>query len=330
MKLVKLLAVVLTVAAIGFSTVQAADKAKEAKSKKVLLAVFFDNPDYESSRKAFREELDKQAKSANVKIDFMLLDTQGSKGLFISQLKKMEPQVDLIFVAGTPNCLAVKEAGITKPVIFTAVADPVGAKLVNSLDVPKTNFTGCHCAVSIRRQLSALTFVIPQVKKIGLLYNPKDQAPASQVAHWKEAIAGLGLQSIEFPIPEYANSADTLADATRAMIGKVDVIVTTADAKVSAYGEGMVAVANTNKIPTYASLNSLVRKGALMSLGFDFPKGAAATASQAMEIFKGKNPGKVPVVTIPEYKLVVNLNTAKAIDLIIPDSVIKTAAEIIK
>jgi putative tryptophan/tyrosine transport system substrate-binding protein len=330
MKLVKLIVILLTAAVLTIGTARAADTAKGTKSKKVLLAVFFDNPDYDSSRKAFRDELDKQAKLAKMKIDFMLLDTQGSKSLFISQLKKMEPLVDLIFVAGTPNCLAVKEAGITKPVIFTAVADPVGAKLVDNLDTPKTNFTGCHCTVSIRRQLSALTFVIPTVKKIGLFYNPKDQAPASQVVHWKEAIAGLGLQSFEFPIPENANSANALADATRAMVGKVDVIVTTADAKVSAYGEGMVAVANVNKIPTYASLNSLVRKGALMSLGFDFIKGAAVTASQAMEILNGKNPGKVPVVTIPEYKLVVNLNTAKAIDLVIPDSVIKTAAEVIK
>lgn len=299
-------------------------------SKKVLLAVYYDNSEYGISRNAFREKFAKEAKKAGFNIEFMVLDTQGSKELFLTQIKKMEPDVDLIFTAGTPNCLAIKEAGIVKPVIFTAVADPVGAKLVESLAQPNTNFTGSHCAISADRQLSALLYVIPAAKRIGFLYNAEDPAPVSQVKAWKEAIARIKMKSIEFLIPKKANSVDSLAAAAKPMVRKVDVLVTLADAKISAFGEGVIAVANANKIPTYASLNSLVHKGALVSLGFDFKAGALLTVSQGIDILNGADPATLPVITNYEYRLVINMNTARIIGLEISTNVLKNAAEVIE
>ncbi len=299
-------------------------------NKKVLLAVYYDNTDYDTCRNIFKEELALEAKKAGLTLEFMVLDTHGSKELFINQLKKMEPQIDLIFTAGTPNCLAIKEAGITKPVIFTAVADPVEAKLVESLVQPNTNFTGSHCAVSADRQLSALLYVIPAAKKIGFLYNPEDPAPVSQVKAWKEAMARIKMKAIEYLIPSAANSIDSLADAAQPIVGKVDVLVTLADAKISAFSEGVIAVANTHKIPTYASLNSLVKKGALISLGFDFKAGTLITVPQAINILNGADPATIPVITHSEYRLVINMNTARIIGLKIPPNVLKNAAEVIE
>ncbi len=301
-----------------------------ANSKKVLLAVYFDNPDYTTSQNAFRDQLEKSSKQASINIEFMVLDTQGSKELFIAQLKKMESMVDLIFTAGTPNCLAIKEANIKKPVIFSAVADPVGAKLVDSLEKPGANFTGSHCSVSADRQLSSLLYVLPQAKKIGLLFNPDDQAPASQVKSWKKAMATIGLVPLEFTIPKEANTVDSIAAATKPLVGKVDVIVTLADAKISAFGEGMIAIANTNKIPTYTSLISLVRKGALLSVGFDFAEGARATVPLAIAILKGADPAKLPVTTCPQYRMVINANTARVIGLTVPLAALQTASEVIE
>lgn len=326
MKIAKAIALVLFAAIVlSFPLVLQADTAK-----KVLLAVYYDNPDYLNCRNTFQSELATQAKKAGLKLEFMVLDTQGSKELFLTQIKKMEPEVDLVFTAGTPNCLAVKEAGFKKPVIFTAVADPVGAKLVESLMQPNTNFTGSHCAVSADRQLSALLYVLPKAKKIGFLYNADDPSPMSQVKAWKEAMDRIKMKALEFKIPKDANSVDSLADAAKPMVGKVDVLVTMADAKISAFGEGVIAVANVHKIPTYASLNSLIKKGALCSLGFDFKMGAAITAPQAIDILKGGNPANIPVITHSEYRLVINLNTARVIGLEIPNNVLKMAAEVVE
>jgi putative ABC transport system substrate-binding protein len=226
--------------------------------------------------------------------------------------------------------MAVKQAGITKPVIFTAIANPVGAKLVNSLDAPGTNFTGGHCAVPEDKQLRALLMVLPKVKKIGILYNPEDPAPASQAKAWKNAIIAQGLEAIEFLIPATIKSADELAEATKPMVGKVDVIVTTADAKVSPYGDGMIKVANDNNIPTYVSLGQLVNKGALVSLGYNFVEGARLNVTQAFQILNGRNPADIAVTTFPEYRLVVNSKTAKAIGVEIPLKALKMASEVVQ
>jgi putative ABC transport system substrate-binding protein len=264
---------------------------------------------------------------------FEELNTAGDRAAFIEQLKVKAADASLIFTTGTPNALAIKESGVTKPVLFSAVASPVGAKLVNSLEAPGTNFSGCHCAVPEVSQLRALQMVLPNVKKIGLLYNPKDPAPTAQVNKWKEAIAGAtGLQAIEFVIPEGTDSADKLAEATKAMVGQVDVIVTTADAKVSPYGDGMIKVANENKIPSYASLSQLVRKGALASLGFDFPEGArTVNVPQALKILKGAaDVSTIAVGTYTEYKLVINAKTAEVIGVTLSPSALKIASEVIK
>jgi putative tryptophan/tyrosine transport system substrate-binding protein len=172
--------------------------------------------------------------------------------------------------------------------------------------------------------------ILPKSKKIGFLYNAEDPAALSQVKAWKEAMGRIKMKALEFFIPKGANSVESLAAAAKPMVRKVDVIVTVADAKISAFGEGVIAVANVNKIPTYSSLNSLIKKGALCSLGFDFKKGTVITVPQAIDILKGRNPAVMPVITHSEYRMVINLNTARVIGLEIPAHVLKTAAEVVE
>jgi putative ABC transport system substrate-binding protein len=296
----------------------------------VALVTNADNPDYKTARDSFEQALKKESVARNVPVDFVFIDGKGNKDDFIAQIKKIEKDVALIFVAGTPNAVALKEGGIAKPVIFSAVAGPVKAQLVNSLEKPGTNFTGVHCAVPEDRQLKALQLVLPKAKKIGLLYNPADPSVAGQAGRWKTVIAEKGLEAVEFFIPETVNSADTLAEAVKPMIGKVDVILTTADAKVSPYGEGMIKIAEENAIPTYTSLTSLVRKGSLVSLGFDFAEGAKLSAPQALDIIAGKNPAEMPVLTFPQYKLLINMKAAQKIKVDVPIEAVKVASEIIK
>ncbi len=299
-------------------------------AKKVLLAVYFDNPDYKTARNTFRAELTKAAAREGLDIEFMELNTNRDKEAFITRLKELEPEVDLIFTTGTPNAMAVKQAGITKPVVFSAVANPVGAKLVKSLDRPGTNFTGNYCAVSASNQLRALLLTLPSVKKIGILYNPDDPAPTSQAKGWRKAVKDAGLELEEFFIPKETSSAADLAEATKQAVGKVDVLVTTADAKVSPYGEGWIDACIENKIPTYATLAQLVRKGALLSLGYNFAEGAKMNVSQAMDILKGKSPKDIACNTFREYQLLINMSTAKKIGVSIPLRALRTASEIIK
>jgi len=296
----------------------------------VALVTNVDNSEYQVSRETFAQNLKEEAAQNNLSVDFVTIDSKGNKEDFISQLKNAEKTADLFFVAGTPNAMLVKEAGITKPVVFAAVADPVGAKLVNQLDYSGTNFTGVQCSVPEDRQVKALLLALPSVKKVGLLYTPGDPAPAGQAKKWKDVLSSKGITVHEIFIPDTLASADELSALTAQFAGKVDVIVTTADSKVVSFGEGMIKSANENKIPTYAGVIALVKKGALMCLGFDFPEGAKVAALMAREILSGRNPMTMPVGAYPKYKLVLNLKTAQQLKIEIPPETLKLASEVIR
>ncbi|MFH1092658.1 MAG: ABC transporter substrate-binding protein [Candidatus Omnitrophota bacterium] len=300
-------------------------------AQKVLSGVFFDNPDYAATREAFLTNLKKEAIKSGLDIEIIEIATNGDKGAFIAKLQEMEPLVDLIYTTGTPNALAVKEAGVKKPVLFSAVANAVGAKLVESNEVPGTNFTGAHCAVPFDSQLRALLLVLPDVTNIGILYNNSDPSASGQAKGWNKVVADQGLQLTEFYIAADVDSAEKLALATEPMIGKVDVIVTTQDSKVSPYGKGMIDTANASRVPTFVGLSQLVNKGALVSLGFNFTETARiVNVPQAIRILKGENPAVIPVGTFTEYKLVINLNTAKQIGVSVPMHALKIASEIVQ
>lgn len=305
--------------------------ALNAYAAKVAIVTNVDNPDYKTCRDTFERELKKAAVDKSLDVEVVTLDTKGNKEQFLAEVKKMEPDVAVFFVPGTPNALALKEAGITKPIIFNAVAGPVGAKLVNSLEAPGTNFTGVHCAVPEERQLKALLLTLHNVRKIGLMYTGSNPSSVGQAKAWKAAIANSPeLQVVEFIVPDSCESEDALGEITKEAIGKVDCLVTPADARISSYSAGMLRIANANGIPTYSSLTSFVRQGALVSLGFDFAEGAKLSVGQALDIINGKSPTIMPVLTYPQYKLMLNIKSARELKLDFTLEAVKTASEIIK
>ncbi len=303
------------------------------KTYRVLVAVYDDNEDYRAARKAFTEGLSQQADRLGLKIKFIdLFSGSYTRAQFISELKKTEKNADMIFTTGTVNALAVKEAGVTKPVIFSAVASPKRAGLVETYHSPGTNFTGCYCFVSADSQMRIIRRVLPKARVIGLFYTHNDPTALYQSEQWKRRISYLGGYEVkEFFIPEDVSSAEDVEKAAEQMAGKVDVIVTFAEGNISHYGRGVVRFAIKHKIPLYASLGVLVNKGALFSLEFHFAEAAQiVNVSQAIAIIKGRKPQNIPVGTLPEYGLAINLDTAKKIGVKFPERIINRASRIIQ
>lgn len=299
-------------------------------AQKILLAVFDENSDYLITRQAFQTGLEHAAKQQDLDIEWLELKTASdNKSEFIRRLKELENSIDIIFVAGTPNALAVKQAGIKKPVLFAAVANPKKAKLVESLHDSGTNFTGCYCAVSANRQLQIVLSILTESKRMVIIYNPDDPAPVAQVEEWERAVINLKNPTIileKIAIPKQVDSLQSMIDFMNTLDKNIDVIITTADAKISNYGAGIIQVANQNKIPTYFSLNSMVAEGALLSLGFKFLQAAEQiSVPQAIKLLNGFLPSEIPVGTLPEYSLAINLNTAQQIGIVFPQSIIDAA-----
>ena len=297
-------------------------------AQKILLAVYNDNPDYSSVRKVFVRELTQEADRLGMDIEFVDFTKTRNRREFIQKIKEYAKEIDLIFTAGTPNAMAIKEAEVDVPVLFTAVADPKKANLVKTFHRPASNFTGAYCAVAAHTQLQTILKVMPNVKILGILYNPRDPAPVSQLHSWEKAAAYLPeIKILSFQIPASVDSEEKMAEATEGMIGLADVIVTLADAQVSSYGKGMIKAANNNNIPTYVSLSHLVGKGALFSFGFNFDEATkVVNVPQAIKILQGIPPEAISVGTYPYYDLSVNLKTAGKIGVNFTEEVIDSAA----
>jgi len=297
-------------------------------AQKILIAAYQDNPDYSEVREVFVSGLTKQADILGLDIEFIYLIDINNRNEFIEMLKQKARNADMIFTAGTPNAMAIKQAQIKIPVLFSAIADPKKAGLVRFFHDPRSNFTGAYCVVAAHTQLQTLSRVIPNAKILGILYNPRDPAPVSQLFSWHKAAAYLpGIKILDFPIPEGVDSKAGLAEVTESMIGIVDVVVTLADAQVSSWGEGMIKTANKYNIPTYVSLSHLVEKGALVSLGFNFKESVRAiNIPQAIKILQGIPPEAIAVGTYPYYDISINLKTAKKIGVTFPSDIINSAA----
>jgi len=304
-------------------------------AQKILLVIGQDTRDYAMTRQVFKVGLDLAVKQKGQSIEWLELKQIGeNKQEFIDNLKEMEDDIDLVFVAGTPTAMSVLESGINKPVLFAAVANPKKANLVNNLHSPGRNFTGAYCAVSANRQLQTVLSYLPKTKNITIVYNPFDPAPAAQVEDWSKAISILKNSDIrlsKIKIPEQVNSSQAMLEFMNTIDPTMDVLITTADAKIANYGSEIIQFAIRNKVPMYSSLNSLVEEGALFSLGFKFKEAAQQiSVSQAIKILNGVLPKDIPVGTLPEYSLVFNLKTAQQIGIEFSEKIIESADELIQ
>jgi len=313
---------------IAFSQGIEAQQAK--KSFKIGLAVLKDNPDYHSARTAFVNVLEKQK---NMAVEFKLLDAYGDLEVYEKGLKRFatEDKVDLVFTTGTRSAQPAVEIIKDIPVIFTAAATPVESGIVKSIEHPGGNVTGTHCAVPAYAQVKTITKVLPDAKRIGIVYTKGESNAEIQAEDFKDAAKELGLEVLTSTVSMECKTEEEISEAARKLVGKVDVLVALQDTSLSRYGQGMIIVAEENNIPTYVSLGQLLAQGAVFSLGIDFKALGTISGEQAVKILReGIQPADMPVETDKNYSLILNLTAAKKIGLNIPVQVLKSASKIIK
>lgn len=328
-KYCSLLLLVLMVFA-GFSFTQKALAQEGKKSLKVGLAVLKDNPDYNDARRNFVSVLEREKE---LTVEFVALDAYGDGEAYKEGLKKLvnDDKVNLIFTTGTRSTQPAVEIVKEIPVIFTAVYDPVGAGIVKSLEHPGGNFTGTHCAVPTEAQVKTIMRVLPDAKSIGIVYTKNEANAELQTQEFKKACESLGLKVLTSTVSLECKTADEIAEATKKLVGKVDVLVGHQDTSISRYGKGMLDVARENKIPTYVTLTQLLDIGGVFSLGIDFKALGTISGEQAVKILRDNmKPSDIPVATDKNYSLIINLAAAKEIGLKMPLKVLKSASKLMR
>jgi putative ABC transport system substrate-binding protein len=241
-------------------------------------------------------------------------------------------KVDLIVTDGTPGSRAAKQATTAIPIVMAAVGDPVRSGLVASLARPGGNLTGNSIVEAdlILKRLQLMREVIPNASRLGFLYVPGTQIGAAADAGAKavdDTAGSLGMQVHRFGIREPTDLASALATMAKE---RTDALIVRSDALlVVHYGE-IARLALQHRLPTIGSAEQFVVAGGLFAYGVNVVETYRHAAVYVDKILRGANPGDLPIEQPTKYVLGVNLKTAKALGLTIPQSLLLRADEVIQ
>ena len=237
--------------------------------------------------------------------------------------------VDLIVTRGTPAARAAKGATETVPIVMAAIGEPLDVGVVTSLPHPGGNVTGLSAFVTVLagKRVELLKAAEPSIARVGLLLNMANPVSPPQWEATRAATAALGLAAELFDV----RTEEDIAGAFAAIASlKLDALSVGIDALTQSKAETIVGLAAEHKLLTAYPAREFVEIGGLMSYGPSYPDLYYRAAGLIDKIFKGAKPGDLPVEQPTKLELVVNLKTAKALGLTVPQSLLARADEVIE
>ena len=239
-------------------------------------------------------------------------------------------QVAVIAAVGAePSGLAAKAATSTIPIVCTLAGDAVKAGLVSSLNHPGGNITGVTVtALELAPKRVELThLLVPNTKALAALHNPKFPPALAEISDLQAAAHSLGLD-----VTVLDASDENEIDAAFSVLSrnKVGALIITADPFLLGHREQIVQLAAHHKIPTIYFFRDFVDAGGLMSYGPNIHNGYRQAGVYVGRILKGERAGELPVVLPTRFDLVINLRTARTLDIEIPTILLIQADEMIE
>ena len=223
---------------------------------------------------------------------------------------------DVLVGIATPTAQALAAATDSIPIVFTAVTDPVGAKLLKSMSNPDGNVTGISDLSPVAQHVDTMLEIKPGLRKIGVVYNAGEANSISLVDFLKEAASERGLEVVEGT----ATRTSEISSATQSIASQVDILYAITDNTVASAISAMVSAANDAGVPIFAAETSFVDEGALAAVGFDYYQIGYQTSEYVIEILKGKSPKQLPARIATGSDIVINLGAAKRLGITLPRS----------
>jgi putative ABC transport system substrate-binding protein len=235
--------------------------------------------------------------------------------------------VDVIVTAGT-GAVAAKQATSVIPIVLIVATDPVGAGLVTSLAHPGGNVTGLSIQANdlASKRLELLRQAVPGLRRLAILTNVDYPATVIETAGVQEAARALGVEAEKFEI----RKADDIGRAFDTFKGRVEGLYLPSDALLYANHIRIVALALEGRLPMISVFRESVEAGGLMSYGPDYSDQFRRTAGFVDKILRGTKPRDIPVEQPTKFELVINVKTANAFGLTVPETLLATADQVIE
>ncbi len=246
---------------------------------------------------------------------------------FAAELVELKP--DVILATNTPTARALKLKTDTIPMVFAGLSDPIGDSIVTGLSRPGRNITGFTSfdAPIAGKWLQLVKELSPATTRTGIIYNPRTAPHAIFLPVMQDIAPKFGIAVVPMLVGDQAaieGAIDSLArEPNSGLVALPDVFFTS-------HSPLMFALAQKTRLPAVGPLRSFADSGALASYGSDFTELFRQASSYADRILRGEKPGDLPVQEPTRYELILNLKTAKALALAVPQAVLARADDVIE
>lgn len=290
--------------------------------KTVAITAIVEHPALDDVRKGVIEQLEADGfkEGQNLKVDFQ--SAQGNTataGQIAKQFVANNPNV--IVAIATPSAQSVVASTKTIPVVFSAVTDPVEAKLIPSWEASGTNVTGGSDLLPLEPQIELMKKIVPAVKNVGYVYSPGEVNSTIVLKQLEEKLKPMGINVVPAP----AQRSTDIPQATRSLQGKVDMIYTSLDNNVVSAYEALYQAAKEIKVPLIASDTGSVSRGAVAALGVNYKTLGQETGKIVTRILKGEQAGSIKPVTMEKLDLYLSSKHAQEVGITLSPELLKEA-----
>jgi putative ABC transport system substrate-binding protein len=316
--------------AVAWPLAASAQQADRVPRIGVLWATVEDSPQANARLLVFRQTLERLgwSEGQNLRIDTRFaIASEASAQVLAKELVAFQPEVLLAY--STPMVLALQRETRTIPILFVGVSDPIGSGFIASLARPGGNLTGflLYEASITGKWLAMLKEIAPNVARVALVANPKT-TPYEYFMRAAEAAAqSLALELVRAQVENAVDLERAIDAVARVPNGG---LVLPPDSTTSLLRDIIVARAISHRLPTVYGSREAVIVGGLMSYSVDRVETLRQAASYADRILRGEKPANLPVQAPTKYETVINLKTAKALGLTVPDKLLVAADEVIE
>lgn len=301
---------------------------EQTSSEPIKLGIIqiVEHPALDAARQGFLDELKENGyiEGENLIVDYQSAQNDQANLQTIAR-KFVQEQCDLVLAIATPSAMAMANETDEIPILITAVTDPVSAKLVKSMDKPGTNVTGTTDMNPVKDQLKLIKDIIPDAKKVGIIYSSNEINSHVQVEVAEKAAPELGLELEKVTV----TSTSEVMQAAQSLVGRIDAIYIPTDNMVISSLSAVLKVAEENKIPVFAGEGDIVRNGALATIGIEYYELGRTTGKMAIRVINGENPADMPIQGQPGTDLIINMTAAERMGVTIPEE-IKAKAKLVE
>ncbi|CAG7656864.1 ABC transporter substrate-binding protein [Paenibacillus allorhizosphaerae] len=297
-----------------------AAKPQDKKVYKVGITQIVEHPSLNATREGFLAALKDSGfvDKENLQVDYQNAQGDPTNNLTIAQ-KFAADKKDLVVAIATSSAQAAVQNVKDAPILFAAITDPVGAKLVKSLDKPGGNVTGAADTHpdAVPKLMDFIAADFTKVKTVGIIANEGEPNAAVMIQTAETALSKHGIKVVKAAV---ANSSE-VKQAAESLAGRVDAFYITLDNTVVSAVESIIKVANEKKIPFFSSDRDTVEKGAVATYGFRYYDHGYQAGKMAVEILKnGAKPADMKVTFPDKLDLIINQDAAKAQGVTITDA----------